>query len=153
MKTAVTETHILQPLCGTRLPRELISAYMNAHYQVGRGPGVIPFRIGVRCPRLEQQLRRRKVAQAALLTACNPWGRPLNRFANLRLQVSLERHLQHRGLSWLSGFGAGSDWAAEPSLMVYGVDHRVGDQIARRFQQQGWVLLATTHAPRLALLR
>lgn len=153
MKTQATEVPLLEPLHGTRLPRALISAYMNAHYQIGRGPEAIPFRIGVRCPALEQLLRRQGVARAAFLTACNPWGRPLNSFANRRLQVALARHLRERGLSWLPGFGCGPDWPAEPSATVFGVDRHVGDQIARRFRQQGWVLLGANLAPRLVLLR
>lgn len=153
MKTVATSDHTQRPRHGTRLSSALIRAYVSAHYEVELGLRGIPFHIGVRCPRLEQQLRRRGVAQAAFLTAYNPWGRRLNRFANRRLQMSLQRHLQRRGRSWLPGFGCGPDWAAEPSLMVYGVGRRAGDEIARQFRQQGWVLIGTNHAPKLVLLR
>lgn len=153
MTSARTEARILQPHHGTRLPRALINAYIDAHYQVTQGRRAIPFRIGVRCPALEQRLRRQGVTQAAFLTACNPEGRPLKPFANRRLQGALERHLSERGLSWLPGFGCGPDWAAEASLLVYGVGRRVGDEIAWRFRQQGWVLLDASHAPSLVLLR
>lgn len=153
-----TGNEVLLPRGGSRLPAGLIRAYLEAHYQVsawpaGRGRPVIPFRIGNTCLTLTQLLWRLGVAEAAFITACNPDGQPLGRFANRRLLTELQRHVQERHLSWLPGLGSGDDWPAEPSLLLPGVGRSVGDAIAGRFRQCGWVLLDRRHTPRLVLLQ
>lgn len=97
----------------------------------------IDLRIGARSVRLDALLDRHRCTQWAFVTAWNPGSQPLSVAQNAPRQTALADLLRQRGLSWLHGSGIPdrSDWQAEPSVLVLGIDRDEAVSIGRRFGQ------------------
>lgn len=137
---------------GFSLDDQLLQAYHNTDYRV---VGDLPFtiRIGKRCAALEALLSTRGLAEAAFLTAWNPWSRPTCEADNIAAQTRLESDLAAAGYAVLNGegIGDGGDWPPEPSLLILGITRDCATELSRAYGQNAYVHIRTGHLAELIL--
>jgi len=136
------------------LGSELLQAYCETEYVVDGGL-LPPLRIGALCEGLLNALVERRVACAAYVTACNPYGQMLAAELNAALHLRLCAALEALGLPSSLGVGRHPDngWPAETSVMLWGVDLGSACAIGRKWQQNAVVWIGYDGIPKLALLR
>ena len=132
----------------------LLVAYRAANYAVF-GPDGREFVL--RIATVSRELVRHMLAagnsSAAYLTAFNPYSEPRARDENLASQMELEEELSSLNLMMLRGEGrdASGEWPPEPSVLALGISCHDADRLARQFQQNAYVWVAS--ASGLASLR
>ena len=130
------------------LSPDLIDAYRRAEYSVGEPPLVI--RIGEPNPALDALLGAAR--EAAFITAANPRSVPGSEEENRRLLAALRQELEQRRLQCLEAEGRepGGGWK-EASFLVVGLARAEALELARRFEQNGFVWCRAGEAPELVL--
>jgi len=133
------------------LTDSLRSAYSNARYRILTDPPVA-LRVGLTSTELSHLLRRHGAEGGVLLTACNPFSRPLTHAENERRTATLISWLEGRGLNWLPAEGGDPDeeWPAERSVFVFDAGAKVTDEMLREFEQHAVVVVSQDAIPRLA---
>jgi hypothetical protein len=93
-------------------------------------------------------------ADAAYLTACNPYSQPLSEAQNNERLARLRERLLNERVRFLEGSASipGEVWF-EPSLLVAGLPLPQIDALAREFEQNAIVLVARAACARLRLYR
>jgi hypothetical protein len=138
---------------GSKLPREMIVAYLATDYRVG-GNWPIVLRTGQRSEELAALYRRCEVASAAVLTAWNPYGERRSDEENEAAQAELICKIDQMTLLHQPGHGADEtgEWPPEPSHLVLGLDLQSAESLSREFRQNGFVWFAASAVPELVLL-
>lgn len=131
-----------------------LRAYRETHYRVHVEPPVT-LRIGRPCPALAHLHRRHRASCSAFVTACNPFGRPLDEAANGSRMVALARELAERSLDSLEAIGEhpSNGWPAEPSLLVLGLEREATRALGERLDQNAVLWIGDEAVPELILLR
>lgn len=139
----------------SRLPENLVDAFLATHYRVQDGDRSFVLRIDQYSRELADLFRREQLSSAAYITACNPLSQPLSRQENEQAHQSLIKDLCRLGYRWLDGFGEdpSGKWAGEASMLVLGLDQPAASELGRRYQQNAIVWIGTDAIPRLMLLR
>ncbi len=119
----------------------LLRAYRQTCYQVS-GIGI---RIGRRCPAMDRLLLSVAAREAAFITAYNPFSRLMPLGWNLRMQTRLTAAMQRQQV--LPAIGYWRRWS-EVHVLAF-VDARQARQIARRFRQNGIVIVRRGQPVRL----
>ena len=122
----------------------VLRAYRSACYEVER----IECRIGRRGLATDCLLRSHGVQQAVFITAYNPRSRVMPDGWNRRMQARLLQALRRRPV--LHGSGSWRRWT-EAHLIVFG-DAAPVLKLARRFRQNGVVIIRRGQATRLVIL-
>lgn len=114
----------------------LLEAYSDTAYVVSALNG-FTLRVGVTCPALDRLLLDRGFNEAAFITAFNPFSQRLPDQENQHRHSMLLRALEAENLSWLAGYGKGSDpeWDQEESVLVLGVSLESALALGREFEQ------------------
>lgn len=116
-----------------RLPPLLLRAYrMTAYTTVG-----ITVRIGRRSAAMDRLLLAHRQREAALITAFNPFSRPMPPGWNRRMQAGLSLEASRRII--LPATGTWRRWS-ESHLMVFGSFQRTA-VLARKYRQHTIVIL------------
>lgn len=99
--------------------------------------------------------QREKADCSAFVTACNPFGQPLDGASNGARQAALARELTRTGLSFLPGIGQhpSNEWPGEDSFLVFGLRLEAATALCVRLEQNGFVWSAADGVPQLILLR
>jgi hypothetical protein len=118
----------------------LDAQYRRSLYLVHDGEVRIETRIDLASPPLAALLARHGVAQAALLSACNPDGQRLPAEHNLARQGAFETELRQAGLRFLPALGRSpeGDWQ-EPAVLLLDADEQRARDWAVRRGQLAWV--------------
>jgi hypothetical protein len=136
---------------------DMVAAYLAAAYAI-RLPGGrrVVLRVGTPMPRELDMLLARVDASApkaaGLITAWNPFSRPLPTAENRRRQRELLQQLRRRSTRVFAGAGYGPDWR-EPSLAAFGITLAALDELARRFEQNAILAFRPGEPVRLRLYR
>jgi hypothetical protein len=120
---------------GPRLIRPgLLRLYQQTHYEVSG----IPFRIGRRCPAIDEHLRKNRSRTAVFITADNPGSK--RRFAawNAVAHTRLLRDLRRRNS--LPGLGCFCQWSEIHRLVFAPVAPMI--KLARKYRQNVIVIFA-----------
>jgi hypothetical protein len=134
------------------LDDQLLQAYRNTDYRVAGEP-TFTIRIGKRCVALEALLSARGMAEAAFLTAWNPWSQPTSEADNLAAQKRLESDLAAAGYAVLSGegIGDGGDWPPEPSALILGITRDRATELSKAYGQNAYVHIRSGQPAELIL--
>jgi hypothetical protein len=121
---------------------DLLRAYLETTYWVSSRPQPIGLRIGQRSADLARMLAARRVSRWAFVTAWNPRSQLRSHWNNIGREHALLREVCRRGLQWLPGLAAGdgSDWPAEPALLLLGMSRAEARKLGRRFRQNAVVV-------------
>lgn len=119
----------------------LRAAYLRTAYEAGG----ITCRIAARSAAMDAFLRARRCPSAGLVTAWNPFSRPMPRGWNVRMQSRLRATA--RGKVLAEGWGRGRGWA-EHHLLIAGDSRRLV-RLARRYRQHAIVLVEPGRPARL----
>ncbi len=120
----------------------LRAAWEATEYRFAAGEQVHTLRIGHSHADVDAWLAAQGAQAGAFLSNANPRGERLDERANARRTAALQRWLLKQGLAHWPGLGvppAGSDWEAEPSFFVPGLDLERATGIARYCEQLGFV--------------
>lgn len=128
---------------------DLIAVYRATVYRVGG----IDFRIDVAAPALDALLTTHDVAQAAFITAYNPFSEPRGNAENVAANARLAADLDAAGFSRMAGEGIdpSGQWQAEASFLVFGLSRPQAIALAKKYGQAGFVFLRRGFPPELAL--
>jgi hypothetical protein len=120
-----------------------LKAYRNTLYQTGD----ISVRIGRRCHAMDKLLCQHRVSKAAFITAYNPHSRPMPPGWNKNMQQRLHQALRQYRIRL--GTGSWRRWS-EVHFLVLG-DPRPVQKLARRFRQNGIVIIRLRQPPQLLI--
>ena len=135
------------------VPQSLIDAYNSAEYHVS---SYQPFVLSVN--QLNSDLKslhdEHNVESSAFLTAHNPYSQLVTDSENTILQNSLKSDLDSLGLTFINGFGQGSeansDWK-ESSFLVLGIDFEMATALAKKYKQNAYIWSSIDCIPKLIL--
>jgi hypothetical protein len=115
----------------------LWDAYRRTTYLAHTPDGDIRINPGRRSPALDRLLKERRLREWAYLTACNPASRRLPEEENVGRQRELVAAVRDLRLAFLEGegIGADTDWPAEPSILILGIESDAARALGRRFGQ------------------
>lgn len=132
----------------------LIQAYWNTDYTAIDDAEFV-LNPGQASGALRQRMAQHRCDSAVYLTACNPFSRMLGVAENTQRQAQLAMELERRGLVYVAGVGRGKDseWAAEPSFLIYGMALEDAKVLGRQFGQNALVWCGPDAVPQLVLLR
>lgn len=123
----------------------LKTAYEQAIYEVYYDRETIEICIGECCKPLDSLIAKCDRGAFpkgnrpawALITAANPYSKPLSDLENQQRQQKLIEHLQESPWSWLEALGRdrAGVWTPEPSLLILGIDRFEAIAVGRKFEQ------------------
>ncbi len=130
---------------------QLFEAYLKTDYVVKDETINLTLRIDEKNSDLEDLLVKNESNSAAFLTAYNPFSQQLRRLENEKRQEELVSILKEKGYKFLYGYGESQtdDWTAEPSVLILGVDCQTALEIARQFEQNAFLFIEKSNAPKL----
>ena len=142
-------------MSASKVPTELIAAYMGTEYRAFTPEGEIVLRIGEPSNAMIQLLRAASAKGAAFITAENPFSEQLSASENQVRQKSLREDLELLGATIVDGAGQGEDpaWPAETSYTAIGITHGDACQLGIKYQQNAIVWVGANGVPELLLLR
>lgn len=132
------------------IPADLISAYEAADYWIESPAGRIGLKIGQPFSGIDRTPRLNRLA---IVTACNPFSRPLGDAQNATRQAQLIDAVERAGLKWFHAAGADAkgEWPPEPSLAILEPTDEQLDLWMEAFGQNAVVLAEHRSAIRLRL--
>lgn len=137
------------------ISQQLVDSYAKTIYRIDTVPKPIYLRIDTFSVPLALLLQDTDSHHAAIVSAYNPFSRPLSIEENSAAHRSLRHCLQHRGYSIVEGSNIDpcAQWPAEKSFFVSGIDPDTAQSIGRQFNQNAIVWIGADAVPRLLLLR
>ena len=137
------------------IPQQFVDNYAKTIYRIDTVPEPIYLRIDTFSAPLALLLQDADSHHAAIVSAYNPFSRPLSIKENLTAHRSLRHCLQHQGYAVVEGSNIDpcAQWPAEKSFFVSGIDPDTAQSIGRQFSQNAIVWIGTDAVPRLLLLR
>ncbi len=134
---------------------DIVAAYRAAVYEVDDAFGSIRIQIDTWASESDSLLRRAGVDTGFFITAYNPASIALCDAENLAAHETLEVSLRQIGVTYLTarGLDPTDRWPPEAGFFVLGLARDDALGLARRFDQNGIVWVATGRAPELVLLR
>lgn len=131
-----------------------IDAYLATRYTVLAG---VSFDLRIDCPspELARIFELNQRCCAAFITAWNPLSVLTSDAENHTAQKKLVAEIRSCGLQYLNGEGAdpSEQWPREPSLLIFGLSLESAKDLARKFNQNGFVYAGSDATPHLVLLR
>lgn len=106
------------------LSASTLVAYLTADYRVQVRGRAFDLHIGEFSAELCDLFAECAVAQAVLVTACNPYGELCTPRHNAELLAGLQRHLEQEGCPFFPSQGVGTEegWPDEPGFLVLDVE-------------------------------
>ena len=132
---------------------QLLAAYRKTSFIVEGPESEAILLVGELNPAVDALLERYGARQCAFLTAWNPHSKRLEAHDNRLRQDGLVEAVRRSGRPFLRGRGAGkdSDWPAEDSILVIGVDRVAALELGRAFGQAAIVFKEMHHPVELLL--
>lgn len=138
------------PPPGSRLPAELVEAYIATAYSANFEGRNIEMRVGQEAPHSDALKDG-----AAFLTARNPSGERMPVEANHQRNRLLAADIQELTPRFARGQGIGPDkaWPPEESFLAVGLTFKQAVHLGRHYRQNAIVWIADERIPKLVLLR
>lgn len=142
------------PLSSSGIPASTIDAYLAASYTVLTGE-TFSLKIGYPSSELARLFKLNQTRCAAFITAWNPSSILTSATENHAAQQQLVAEINSRGLHYLNGESTDQtkQWPSEPSLLIFGISLESAQNLAKNFNQNGFIYAASNAIPRLVLLR
>ena len=142
-------------MSASKVPIELIAAYMRTRYRALTPEGEIVLRIGEPSDAITQLIRAAGAKGAAFITAENPFSEQLSASENYVRQKCLRDDLALLGATAFEGEGQGDDpaWPAETSYLAVGITYDEARDLGTKYQQNAIVWIDATGTPELLMLR
>ncbi len=139
----------------SRLPEELIEAYLKTEYRAVVDGAAITLRIGAQSSGILFLFEQSKTDCAAFITAENPFSAPQTSETNAERQGQLRADLQFLGVPLFEGEGQGEDtsWPPEASYLVLSLGRDEARELGRKYEQNAVVWVGADGVPELLLLR
>jgi Protein of unknown function (DUF3293) len=139
----------------TKIPRDLIAAYLRTQYSFEGDAGQVVVRIGELCPVAAHLIKEFKSPGAFYITAYNPGSEPKSNEQNETASKLLRDVLPTQPGYVLAAKGEDprGEWDAEPGFMVFGLARKDAEVLGERFGQNAIVWIDPSGLPELALLR
>jgi hypothetical protein len=134
--------------------RDTIQAFLETEYRVF-GDSPFTLRIGESNSALAAACKRHGAESCAYITACNPNSKPLDDEVNGKRHALLRQQLMELNLPFIEGEGKhpSSEWPAEASFLVFGINLETAKDLSRQLQQDAFVWATLNCVPQLILLR
>jgi hypothetical protein len=138
----------------SRLPEELIEAYLKTEYRAVVDGAAITLRISAQSSGILSVFEQSKTDCAAFITAENPYSEPQTPAVNAERQQRLRNALSAMGIPYFPGQGQGEDpaWPAEASFLALGIDREASITLGRKYGQNAIVWVGSDGVPELLLL-
>lgn len=142
-------------MSASKVPTELIAAYMRTRYRALTPEGEIVLRIGEPSDAMAQLIPAAGAKGAAFITAENPFSEQLSASENYVRQKCLRDDLALLGATAFDGEGQGDDpaWPAETSYLAVGITYDEARDLGIKYQQNAIVWIDATGTPELLMLR
>ena len=130
---------------------QLFEAYLKTDYVVKDGTIDLTLRIDEKNSDLDNLLIKYQSVSAAFLTAYNPYSQQLSRLENEKRQGELVSILKAEGYNFLYGYGQSQteDWSPEPSVLILEINCQTAMEFARQFEQNAFLFIEKSTAPKL----
>jgi hypothetical protein len=137
----------------SRLPEELIEAYLKTEYRAVVDGAAIALRVGAQSSGILSLFEQSKTDCAAFITAENPYSEPQTPAANAERQQQLGSDLSAMGITYFPGEGQGEDpaWTPEASFLALGIDREAASDLGRKYGQNAIVWVGSDGVPELLL--
>lgn len=132
---------------------QLLEAYKATHYHVRALEGTITLKIGEYSAELNSLHKQHAVSSSAFISAHNPYSTLTAAPENDRAHQQLLAHLASNKLLFFEGYGKApaSDWPAEASVLILGVDRSMAKSLGREFRQNAVVFCCKNAIPELLI--
>ena len=132
---------------------DLIRAYENAIYEID-ATHRITLKVSEYSHSLEELHKEHQCRTSALITACNPRSQILSTAENDTRMLALSEAVEKLGYRHLPAVGRDPSvkWPDEPSLWIAGLTKNKAEDLARRFEQNGFLWMDENATPQLILL-
>lgn len=139
----------------SRIPADLLAAYLRTEYRASTDNGDVVLRIGEPSMELARLFASTGKSGVAFITAENPFSQALPAEENAARQAALRSDLTALGATIYEGEGRGEDpsWPAEASFLVVGLTRDQACELGRNYQQNAVVWTEFGVATQLELLR
>lgn len=145
-------SEVFQEWNQTDVDPALRAAYRDTDYVVALLTGEVVIRIGAPVPAVDAWLVAQGVRSALLLSAENPMSRPLEDQTNAARHAELVALVRKGDWPFIEAVGRSPDgnWS-ENSLLIVGIGTSETNDLARRFEQAGYVWINRGEPPSLRL--
>ena len=132
----------------------LLQAYRETDYVVHAGPDFV-LHIDQPSAALAAYCQRRAINAGCVMTACNPYSKPLSDTENQARQQRLEQDLQQAGWQWVRAVGSHpkNAWSPEVGCFVEGMGEAAAGEWGQAYQQNAVVWCGADATPRLLCAR
>lgn len=132
---------------------DLIRAYENAIYEID-ATHRITLKVSEYSHSLEELHKEHQCRTSALITACNPRNQVLSAAENDTRMLALSEAVEKLGCRHLPAVGRdpSGNWPDEPSLWIAGLTKNEAGNLARGFEQNGFLWMDENATPQLILL-
>jgi hypothetical protein len=131
--------------------KDLLAAYLAAHYKVTGTAKPFVLRVGHRSAELASVHLANGANCSAFITACNPQSVVRSEAINQASQKRLESELAAIGATLVAGIGEdpAGRWPGESSVLVVGISRSEAERVGRKFDQRAIVWSGESAIPEL----
>jgi len=132
---------------------DLIRAYENAIYEIN-ATHRITLKVSEYSHSLEELHKKHQCRTSALITAWNPRSQVLSAAENDTRMLALSEAVEKLGYAHLPAVGRDPNgkWPDEPSLWIAGLTKNEAENLAHKFEQNGFLWIDKDATPLLHLL-
>ena len=133
---------------------ETLKAYQEAVFSIFNGEKLIQFKAGLFSQEILTFIKQENIQSAALITAYNPYSKPLSKVENEAAQAKLIERLNELSIRFFRGEGrdAAGLWEPEPSVLALDISLETADKLAMQFEQNAYVWINGDGLPTLKLM-
>jgi hypothetical protein len=135
------------------IDKKLIEEYQNAEYVVYAEPEFLMY-VDTYCESLKRIMTEKQLAQAAFITAYNPYSESLDEQENIKRQTALIEELREMGLDFIQGIGRDKEalWPGEKGVLVFNISNAVARMLGNKYEQNAILWIEKDACPQLLLL-
>ncbi len=136
---------------------ELLKAYRSAKYVLNVNP-VVEMKVDSHCSQLDSLLKERGWGLVAFITPENPYSEILSESENQKRHETFLNYLElqdYKSDELIGGYGIdiGEQWPRENSYLISVGSEEQATEIARQYDQNGYLLHMIDEATKLILCR
>ncbi len=136
-----------------KLDPDLVQAYRDAAYEI-HAESVIRLKVSEYSHFIKGLHQKHQCTTSALITVCNPRSQLLSAAENHARMLAITEAVEKLGYCHLPAVGRDptGKWPDEPSLWIAGLTKNKAEDLARRFEQNGFLWIEKDTTPQLILL-
>lgn len=133
---------------------ELMTAYAATDFAADTPVGAVVLKVGSENSKLRECYKKFNTQWAAFITAWNPGSRKQPAEWNDNAHAKLIARINAGGYRFFEGEGRDPNgvWAPERSLLIFGIERHVAEEIGREFGQAAIVVVGQDGVPILVWL-